>query len=110
MSLPESADFSAIYRVITNIQKDNFVLFLIQKFKQNPVSIVDGETPLSFELAVKLVRIKTRIERFALKQYDPIPSTSLELRVEPAKHAQKSRAIIDYHRSRGFNLGSLPAL
>lgn len=99
-----------IYRVIADVQKANLILFLVQKFKQNPVSIVDGETPLSFKLPVEPVRIQTRIERFALKQYDSFPSTPLELRVEPTKHAQKSGAVIDSHRSRGFNLGSLPAL
>lgn len=99
-----------IYRVIANVQKDNLILFLGQKFKQDPVSIVDGETPLSFELAVKPVRIKSRIERFVLKQYDSFPCTSLELRIQPTKHAQKSGTVIDYHRPRGFNLGSLPTL
>jgi hypothetical protein len=59
-----------IYRVIPDVQKHDFLLFLVDKFEQNPVPFIYRETPLFLELPMKPVGIEPRIERILSKERD----------------------------------------
>ena len=58
--------------MIADVQKHDFLFFLVEKLKKDAVSLIDRKTPLFLELAVEPMRIKARVELVASKKRDAL--------------------------------------
>jgi len=67
--------------VVSYVQKYHLVFCLANKFKQNPVSRVNGKAPLVLEFTVETVRIEPHIKRVMAKEHDAFARQRLQLGV-----------------------------
>lgn len=89
-----------IERVRADIEENDFLVGVVEKFKKDAVPRVDGKTPLPFQLPMEAMSVEAGIKRLELETRNLRPCRFAYLRIETPHTSSIASVRIDRHTRR----------